>query len=61
MRQRRHEFEQDIPEIYNILKKGTEKARETAAQTMTEVRQAMRINYFDDAELIKSQAEKYKK
>ena len=61
MRQRRHEFEQDIPEIYNILKKGTEKARETAAQTMNEVRQAMRINYFDDAELIKSQAEKYKK
>lgn len=34
IRQRRHEFEQDIPEIYNILKKGTEKARETAAQTM---------------------------
>ena len=61
MRQRRHEFEQDIPEIYNILKKGTEKARETAAQTMDEVRKAMRINYFDDAELIKSQAEKYKK
>ena len=61
MRQRRHEFEQDIPEIYNILKKGTEKARETAAQTMDEVRKAMQINYFDDAELIRSQAEKYKR
>jgi tryptophanyl-tRNA synthetase len=61
MRQRRHELEQDIPEIYNILKKGTEKARETAAQTMDEVRKAMRINYFDDEELIRSQVELFKK
>ena len=61
MRQRRHELEQDIPEIYNILKKGTEKARETAAQTMDEGRQAMRINYFDDEELIRSQVELFKK
>ncbi|MDY4890655.1 MAG: tryptophan--tRNA ligase [Prevotella sp.] len=60
MRVRRHELEQDIPEIYNILKKGTEKARETAAKTMDEVRHAMRIDYFDDAELIRSQAEKFK-
>ncbi len=60
MRQRRHKFEQDIPEIYNILKKGTERARETAAQTMDEVRRAMQINYFDDAELIRSQAEKFR-
>ena len=60
MRQRRHEFEQDIPEIYNILRKGTERARETAAQTMDEVRRAMRINYFDDAELIRSQAERFR-
>ena len=60
IRQRRHEFEQDIPEIYNILKKGTEQARETAAQTMDEVRSAMRINYFDDHELIQSQAEHYR-
>ena len=60
MRQRRHEFEQDIPEIYNILRKGTERARETAAQTMDEVRSAMRINYFDDAELIQSQAERFR-
>jgi tryptophanyl-tRNA synthetase len=60
MRQRRHEFEQDIPEIYNILKKGTEKARETAAQTMSEVRSAMQINYFDDKELIQSQAERFR-
>ena len=60
MRQRRHEFEQDIPEIYNILRKGTEKARETAAQTMSEVRQAMQINYFEDKELIQSQAELFR-
>lgn len=59
MRQRRREFEQDIPEIYNILRKGTERARQTAAQTMAEVRSAMRINYFDDEELIRSQVEKY--
>lgn len=57
MRQRRHEYEKDIPEIYNILRRGTEKARETAAQTMSEVRHAMRIDYFDDAELIRRQAE----
>jgi len=60
MRQRRHEFEQDIPEIYNILRRGTDKARETAAQTMDEVRRAMRINYFDDEELIRSQAEAFR-
>ncbi len=60
MRQRRHEFEQDIPEIYNILKKGTEQAREVAAQTMDEVRKAMRIDYFNDAELIRQQSEMFK-
>ena len=61
IRERRHEYEQDIPEIYNILKKGSESAREAAAQTMDEVRKAMQINYFDDTELIQRQAEKYKK
>lgn len=61
MRQRRQEFEKDIPEIYNILRKGTEKARETAAQTMDEVRHAMRIDYFNDVELITQQAERFGK
>ena len=61
MRERRHEFEKDIPEIFNILKKGTEKARETAAETMDEVRKAMRIDYFNDADLIKEQSLKYQK
>lgn len=60
IRKRRQEFEQDIPEIYNILKKGSEAARETAAQTLSEVKAAMQINYFDDTELIRSQAEKFK-
>ena len=61
MRLRRAEFEKDIPEIYNILKKGTEQAREVGAQTMDEVRKAMRIDYFNDAELIRQQAERFAK
>ena len=61
IRQRRHEYEQDIPEIFNILRRGSEAAREAAAQTMDEVRNAMRINYFSDADLIKEQSEKYRK
>ena len=48
MRQRRAELEKDIAEIENILKKGTEQAREVGAQTMDEVRRAMRIDYFND-------------
>ncbi|MCI5912445.1 MAG: tryptophan--tRNA ligase [Prevotella sp.] len=60
IRVRRHEYEQDIPEIFNILRRGTDAAREVAAQTMSEVREAMRINYFDDAELIRQQAELFK-
>ncbi len=56
---RRKEYEKDIPEVYNILRKGTEAAREVAAQTLSEVKSAMKINYFDDAELIKAQSEKY--
>ena len=61
IRARRHEYEQDIPEIFNILKKGSESAREAAAQTMSEVRKAMQIDYFNDAALIQQQAEKFKK
>ena len=61
IRERRHEFEQDIPEIFNILKKGSDDARAAAAQTMDEVRKAMQIDYLNDAGLIKQQTEKYKK
>ena len=60
IRKRRKEYEKDIPEVYNILRKGTEAAREVAAQTLSEVKSAMKINYFDDVELIKAQSEKYK-
>ncbi len=61
IRARRAELEQDIPEIFNVLKKGSDSAREVAAQTMDEVRHAMRIDYFEDAALIAEQAAKYKK
>lgn len=59
IRQRRREYEKDIPEIYNILRRGSEKAREVAAQTLFEVRSAMRINYFEDMDLIEAQVRKY--
>ena len=61
IRARRAEFEKDIPMVYDILKKGSEAAREKAAQTMDEVKNAMRINYFNDAELIRAQSEKYQR
>lgn len=60
IRARRAEYEKDIPAVYEILRQGTEVARETAAQTLSEVKRAMRINYFEDAELIKAQSERYK-
>ncbi len=56
IRARRAEFEKDIPEVYNILKRGSDTARQIAAQTLADVRSAMKINYFDDAELIAKQA-----
>ena len=59
IRARRAEYEKDIPDVYEILRKGSETAREAAAQTMAEVKRAMRINYFEDAGLIKSQSQKY--
>lgn len=60
IRVRRHEYEQDIPEIYHLLKKGSDAAREVAASTMDDVRKAMRIDYFEDEQLIHQHAEKYK-
>ena len=59
IRERRKEFEKDIPAVYEMLKKGCEVARETAAQTLDEVRRAMKINYFDDAALIAEQAQRF--
>lgn len=59
IRNRRKEYQKDIPYVYEILKKGSEKAEARAAQTLSEVKAAMKINYFDDAELIQSQAERF--
>ncbi|MGP1475904.1 MAG: tryptophan--tRNA ligase [Phocaeicola sp.] len=59
IRERRKMYEKDIPSVYEMLKKGSESARETAAQTLDEVRRAMKINYFDDMDLIREQAKKY--
>ena len=59
IRNRRKEFEKDIPAIYEMLKKGCDAAREVAAATLDDVRKAMKINYFDDAELIAEQVKKF--
>lgn len=59
MRIRRKEFEKDIPGVYEILRKGTEAAREVGIKTLSEVRHAMRIDYFDDKELISEQAKRF--
>ncbi len=59
IRARRKEYEKDIPEVYNILKKGSEAAREVAAQTLADVKDKMKINYFDDTNLIMEHAKKY--
>ena len=59
IRERRKEFEKDIPAIYEMLRKGCETARATAAATLDDVRKAMKINYFDDVELIAEQAKRF--
>lgn len=59
IREKRHYWEQRIPEVYDILKKGSEVAESVAAQTLAEVKAAMKINYFDDGALIKEQMGKY--
>ena len=59
IRARRKEAEQDIPEVYDILKRGSMQAREVAAQTLSEVRRAMKIDYFNDAELIREQSRRF--
>ena len=64
IRNRRHELEQNIPYVYEVLRKGSEAARAKAAGTLADVKKAMKINYFDPGvldELIKEQTEKYAK
>lgn len=53
IRARRKEYEKDIPAVYDILKRGSEKAERAAAATLSDVKTAMKINYFSDEELIR--------
>jgi tryptophanyl-tRNA synthetase len=59
IRKRRKEYEAQIPYVFQILKEGSQKAAEKAAGTLKDVKEAMKINYFDDLELIEEQAKKY--
>lgn len=59
IRSRRKEFEKDIPAIYEMLRRGCDEARAVAADTLADVRAAMRINYFDDADLITEQSKRF--
>ena len=59
IRQRRAELERDIPAVIDILRRGTEVAREAGAQTMSEVRRAMRLDYFDDLTFTQEQAKRF--
>jgi len=60
IRAKRKEYEKNIPEVYRILKEGSLKARKVAAQTLADVKAAMKINYFDDEELIQGQAKRFR-
>ncbi len=60
IRQRRKQFEQDIPAVYRILEEGSKKAEAVAAVTLAEVKRSMKINYFEDRDLIEAQAKKYR-
>ena len=55
----RKEWEMKIPAVYELLKKGCDDARAVAADTLADVRRAMKINYFEDQELINEQAKKF--
>lgn len=60
IRNRRKEYQKDIPYVYEILRKGSERAEAVAAKTLQDVKASMKINYFDDQELINSQVEKFR-
>ncbi|MEG0687878.1 MAG: tryptophan--tRNA ligase [Hungatella sp.] len=59
IRNRRKEYEKDIPGVYEILHQGSIRAQEAAAQTLSEVKASMKINYFEDTDLINSQTERF--
>jgi len=52
LREKRHEWENKIPEVYEILRSGTEHAAKEADRTLQEVRAAMRIDYFSDQSIV---------
>ena len=60
IRERRKEIARDIPAVYRILEEGSRRAEQKAAQTLTEMKRAMKINYFEDKELIAEQAERFR-
>lgn len=60
IRERRKEISKDIPAVYRILEEGSRKARKKAAETLAAMKRAMKINYFEDKELIADQAERFR-
>ena len=60
IRERRKKFAKDIPAVYRILEEGSIKAEKKAAETLAEMKRAMKINYFEDAALIAEQAERFR-
>jgi tryptophanyl-tRNA synthetase len=61
IRNRRKEYEQDIAGVYRILQEGCRKAQDAAAATLADVRKAMKIDYFEDRDLINGQIERFQK
>ena len=59
IRARRQEYEKRIGDVYDILKKGSEVAKEEAAKTLDEVKHAMKIDYFATPEFLEEQKKKY--
>ncbi len=60
IRERRREIAKDIPAVYKILEEGSIRAEKKAAETLAEMKRAMKINYFEDKELIAEQAARFK-
>ena len=60
IRERRKQWEKDLPTVYEILKKGSEAAREVASETLKEVKASMKINYFDNEDMIREFMAAYK-
>ena len=59
IRAKRAQYEADIDAVYEILRAGTARAREVAAATLAEMKDAMRINYFEDSQWIETQKKKF--